>query len=161
MGNSICEALITRNMGGVEYDAFFVGRDKGRLDEILRVKKCLDSLGLKTVFKIVGYNSQPISYKECLGFISKSKIIVDIQGGWQQGMTLRPMEALFYQKKLITNNKSLDTMDFYNPNNIFILGKDDMKQMESFCKKEHSEVMSPIIDKYGLKRWVEKFGLVE
>lgn len=124
----------------------------------MNIKNYLDSLGLKTVFKIVGYNSQPLSYKECLEFVSKSKIIVDIQGKWQQGMTLRPMESLFYQKKLITNNKDLCTMDFYNPNNIFILGKDDMEQLENFCKKKHSEVTSSIIDKYGLKRWVENFG---
>lgn len=145
--------------GGAEYDAFFIGRDKGRLGEILDVKDRLDKLGLKTVFKIVGYNSKPISYKECLDFIAKSKIIVDIQGAWQQGMTLRPMESLFYQKKLITNNIDLANMDFYNSDNIFILGKDNMDALGNFCCIEHTEVKNSIIAKYGLKRWVENFGI--
>lgn len=146
-------------MGGVEYDAFFIGRDKGRLEEILDVKDRLDKLGLKTVFKIVGYNSKPISYKECLDYISKSRIIVDIQGGWQQGMTLRPMESLFYQKKLITNNKDLQTMDFYNSNNIFILGKDNVDNLGIFCQTKHYEIQDSIIAKYGLKQWVNNFGV--
>lgn len=145
--------------GGVEYDAFFIGRDKGRLEEILDVKDRLDKLGLKTVFKIVGYNSKPISYKECLDYISKSRIIVDIQGGWQQGMTLRPMESLFYQKKLITNNKDLQTMDFYNSNNIFILGKDNVDNLGIFCQTKHYEIQDSIIAKYGLKQWVNNFGV--
>lgn len=48
-----------------------------------------------------------ISYQENLDNIRKSKCIVDVVQKGQIGLTLRPLESLFFKKKLLTNNKCI------------------------------------------------------
>lgn len=140
-----------RENGIIKYDAFFIGKDKGRLEDILSVESFLKGQGLKTKFCIVGYNSDSIEYKQVLDYISESKAIVDIQGDWQDGITLRPLEALFYEKKLISNSKGLLDVDFYRPNNIFILGADDISKIETFLNAPYEKVDAKILKKYDLE----------
>lgn len=141
----------------VEFDAFFIGNDKGRLARLLDMEKSLQERGLTTKFCIVGYNSKSMIYDEILDTISKCKIIVDFQCDWQSGLTLRPLEALFYKKKLITNNPDIKMMDFYNPNNIFIWGEDHLDDLTKFLDSEYVDVPENIIYKYGLYGWVDRF----
>lgn len=139
----------------IEYDAFFVGKDKGRLDILKKVENDLKAKGLRTMFCIVGYNSSPLSYKEVLDFISKSKIIVDIQADWQTGITLRPMESIFYNRKLITNSPNIKSFDFYNQNNIFQLDSGD--DFDAFYSADYETVSPEIVHKYSLEGWVQRF----
>lgn len=141
----------------IRYDAVFIGKDKGRLEYILKVEKLLNEQGLKTKFLIVGYNSEPIEYNQVLKYISKAKAIVDVQGEWQNGITLRPLEALFYGKKLISNCKDLRNAEFYRPSNIFILGINDIEKVDEFINVPNMHIDESIVNKYGLDGWVSRF----
>ena len=57
----------------------------------------------------------------------------------QGGLTIRTLEALFYNKKLITNNESITEYDFYNADNIFIYKEQDcnIDALKSFLKKNN------------------------
>lgn len=139
-----------------EYDAIFVGKDKGRLNEILELEKLMISKGLRTKFCIVGYNSQYMPYSEILEYISKSKAIIDIQGEWQNGITLRPLEALFYKKKLITNSADVLSSDYYHSDNVYLLGKDS-RDMQQFIESSLADIPLSVIHQYDLEGWVERF----
>ena len=140
-----------------EYDAFFIGKDKGRLDALLNLEHELKKRGLKTKFCIVNYNSEYMTYNLVLENISKSKVLIDIQASWQEGITLRPLEALFYKKKLITNNKNIYEYNFYNKNNVFILGKDSIDNIENFIKSPYIDIDQKIIDGYTEKGWANRY----
>ena len=140
-----------------EWDAFFIGNDKGRLARLLDMEKLLQEKGFTTNFRIVGYNSKNMLYDNILNAISKCKIIVDFQCDWQSGLTLRPLESIFYKKKLITNNPNIKKMDFYNPNNIFIWGEDAVENLPEFLKNRYVDVPEHIVCKYDLYSWVRRF----
>lgn len=93
---------------------FFLGRDKGRLQIINELADRLTTLGCKLDFNVVkDKTSSPtskyliekqISYEENIRRTLNANIIVDITKENQSGWTLRILEALFFNKKLITNN---------------------------------------------------------
>ena len=142
----------------IEYDAFFVGQDKGRLKILSEMQETLELQGLKCKFCIVGTNCKRLAYDEILDYISKSRMIVDCQCDWQKGITLRPLEALFYQKKLITNNRSIRNSDYYNPFNIFIWGEDNKEKINNMLSTPYKSVEENIIHNYDLFSWIRRFN---
>ena len=110
-------------------DAFYVGVSKGRADTIGKVFKRLQSEGANALFYISGLESgekktegihynEWLSYGQILKLIQHSNCIVEIMDGKQEGVTLRTMEAICYNKKLLTNNQSMKESKYYNTGNI-------------------------------------------
>ena len=141
----------------ITQDAYFIGNDKGRKNGLMELKKKLDRANISNSINIVGYNSKPISYEQVLKQIGQSRCIIDYQCDFQDGITLRPLEALCYHKKLITNNKDIIYSDYYSPNNIFVIGHDDYKRIHDFIYSPLDEIPKRIIDGYGIKAWLERF----
>ena len=150
-----------------DIDILFIGADKNRLKKLLEIKVNMDTLGLKTYFHITADNRwgthtnkqyrERISYETILQYISRSKAILDITAEGQEGLTLRPLEALFYKKKLITNNRSIIDCDFYHPNNIFLLNADNAAQICDFLKLPMHEADDGLLEKYDFKAWKDRF----
>lgn len=146
------------NKNNLVYDVFFIGRDKGRLQQILDIENTLKEQGLRTKFCIVGYNCSFMSYPEIIEHISKSKAILDIQGSWQKGITLRPLEALFYKKKLITNSREVENSDYYNVKNIKVVSNlEDLKGIKAFLDLPFVEIDAEIVNKYEYHSWLSRF----
>lgn len=141
----------------IKYDAFFVGQDKGRERILNNIENDLKKYGLTTKFCIVRKSSDRLKYEDILDNIAMSRIIIDCQCEWQNGITLRPLEALFYSKKLITNNPNIRNMLFYKKNNIFIYGVDDISELKEFVSSPYSKVEDDIIENYDLVGWVRRF----
>lgn len=139
------------------YDALFLGRPKERKNEILNIKKQLENNKLKTKIIIIEKQKDYVNYEEYLDILSKSKTVIDITNNNQTGLTLRPLEALFLKRKLITNNTDIVNYNFYNPDNIFIIGIDDNSKLKEFIDKPYKEVPQEIIDYYDYKAWLERF----
>jgi hypothetical protein len=63
---------------------------------------------------------------------------------------------LYYQKKLITNNKTVCQYDFYHPDNILIWHKEDLPQkIQDFLAKPYKPVDNKIVKKYGFGNWIK------
>ena len=69
---------------------------------------------------------------------------------------LGEFESIFYDKKLITNNKSLKDYDFYHPNNIFILDN-NYDKIKEFLAKPFIKIDNEIKEKYDYKNWICRF----
>ena len=149
------------------YDIMYVGVEKkGRIDIINNVKKICDKYNLKYNFNIVrnpnyksSYNieySDNLDYFEILKLVGKSKAILDLNNSNQVGLTLRPLEALFFQKKLITNNKNIINYDFYSSDNIFILDVDSISDLPEFLNKKYKKIEKKIIEKYVFSNWLKR-----
>lgn len=148
-------------------DVFFVGGDKGRIPQLIELKEELNSHGISNYFHITPtgkenlkftehYRSR-LSYEEVLKYISSCKVIVDYVSEKQTGLTLRPLESLFYQKKLITNDKTIVNRDFYVKENIFIYGKDDLCKLVDFVKTPYKEIDREVSIKYDFNTWLSNF----
>lgn len=138
-----------------EYDFYFVGFEKGRRQVLDQLEQSLT--GYKCFFKVVNDIKECISYEENILNIAKSKCLVDIVQEGQEGITLRPLEALAFKKKLITNNKKILESDFYSPNNVFILGVDPMEKMKAFVHSDWADIDGSIVKKHDVNSWVENF----
>lgn len=150
-------------------DVFFVGGDKGRIEDLVSLKNTLDKNNITNYFHIVPsknssvqykehYQQDKISYYKVLEHISSSKVIVDIISNNQSGLTLRPLEALFFKKKIITNDKTIINRDFYNSNNIFILGIDDMDKLRKFINSPYHSIDYAIVNRYDFTNWIKRFA---
>ncbi len=149
--------VILENDDNEKTDVIFLGRMKDRKNEILKIETEIKKKGLITNFKIIENEKDFISYDEYLKNVSATKCILDYNQKGQTGLSLRPMEALFLEKKLITNNKDIKNYDFYNPNNIFILGEDNIENIKEFMDKPYEKVEQKIIDYYDFEQWLSRF----
>ena len=134
------------------YDVFYIGKDKGRLEKLQAIEKVMNELGIRTMFYITwergwqkrkdGIHKPFISYEKVLDYIGKSKAILHLKDGAQKGITIRIQESLLHKVKLITDDEDIINYDFYNKNNIFIIGKDDLKDLRSFLDSPYEDVKS-------------------
>ena len=138
-------------------DVFFFGRDKSRSKEILIIKDILNKYGLSTDISFLYDEYKFISYEDYLNKLSKSRVLLDYNQKNQVGLSMRCMDSLFFNKKLITNNKSIRKYDFYNPNNIFIIGIDNYKDIVKFINSDYVKVDDDIIKKYDISNWISHF----
>ncbi len=132
----------------------FCGREKKRKQTILEIKVYCDTIDSNSLWKIVEQSDDSIPYLDYLSLLINSKCIVDIVVDGQSGLTLRPLEALFFDKKLITNNKYLRYMSFYDPANIFIYGIDT--NLKQFMDTPLNPVPESIKKQFLLESFVER-----
>lgn len=143
----------------------FVGGDKGRYDMLIELQNELSRFNILTDFHITqtskSTNSNKykkrISYNSILKKIAESTAILDIVSEGQSGLTLRPLEALFFEKKLITNDKSMIEWDCYHPNNIFILGIDNLSNLHKFMGSDFYIFPDQKKMYYDFDMWLNRF----
>lgn len=151
----------------IENEVFYVGIDReGRIGELKKIANILNTNNLKYNFNLTispikkrekGYNyKERLEYKEVIDEISKTKAILDLTKKTQYGLTLRPMEAIFFNKKLITDNKNILEYKFYNKKNIFIIGYDDFEGIKDFLNSEYEEIDKNIINEYDFENWISR-----
>lgn len=102
-------------------DLLFVGRDKGRKSIVDELQASLSAAGFTVYIKFTGGGVKLIPYQDYLSLLANSKCLLDITQEGQNGLTLRPIEAAIYGKKLITTNASIKNTALYNANNVLIL----------------------------------------
>lgn len=135
-------------------EAFFCGENKGRRADLSRLQQTLEAAGLTCRFIIVDKPSQYISYDEYLRHLSACQCLIDWVQADQAGITRRPIEALFWQKKLITNHKALLQADFYHPDNIFIVGHDDAARLPHFLQQPLAPIPASVKQRYDVNHWL-------
>lgn len=141
-------------------DFYFVGLPKGREKELNKIKITLESKGYKTKFIIPKNKNEYISQMQNIQFSAKTKCIVDLVSVkyGQSGLTLRPFDALFLKKKLLSNCKSLTKYDFFHKNNIFIFSDEITgDEIEKFMGLPYKEIDKSIVGKYEINNWLKKY----
>ncbi len=159
------------------YDLLFVGT--AHSDRYLFVKKIIKQLDSKLIIKLFFYlNGKPLfllkkifdqnfrnvkytdisfkslSLQENCDLVKSSNIILDINHPKQIGLTMRTIETLGAQKKLITTNKDIRNYDFYNENNILIIDRENPVIPLQFIKSVYKVNTDFIINKYSLSGWM-------
>lgn len=138
-------------------DAFFVGQEKGRGQVLARLEQALQAAGCQTRFCLVGVNSPRLPYREIVRQAASARVMVDCPCQGQTGLTLRPLEALFYQKKLITTSPGIRQQPFYHPDNIFVWGEDDPAGLKDFLNRPYYTGVNRFRAAYGLEAWAARF----
>lgn len=152
-------------------DLFFIGQDKDRirflyeldskikLNNFIYVIRDKKKIYNKKYEKYLKENF--LSYENVVKKIFESICLIEITKKGQIGLTLRALEALFFEKKLITDNKDIINYDFYNENNIFIIDFENLtnktiKKIEEFLKKDYIQINEEILEKYTFEYWLKE-----
>lgn len=154
---------------------FFLGTDKGRAGYLSALKNKLEKSGLDCDIHIVitsGKYSRnpslagiitktPLPYGEYCKKIQHSGILLDINQKGQKALTMRVMEAIYFSKKLITNNEDIVHYSFYNENNIYLLPKKASKisaeSIRAFLERPFVPYPEEILSYYDFEHWKQQF----
>lgn len=118
---------ITANSSIPVSDVFFTGRAKQRLPMLVECYDYLTSLGLKCLFIIldapedqkvhrdgITYTNTYMSYRKMLEYSIRSKCLLDINQEGATGYTSRFLEAIIYNKLLLTNTSGISSHPLFD-----------------------------------------------
>lgn len=137
---------------------FFLGRDKGRARVLEALADELITQDCKVDFNIVKddtselitryHTDAVLSYEENLAKALDADVLIDINQPGQAGLTLRPLEAAFFNKKLITDNRLVKKLEFYHPDRFYILGE-ECRALRQFLVAPAPSVESAALRKHS------------
>lgn len=148
--------------------ALFIGREKSKRAEMLeRIFSELEASGAvveKHLVKkldrhgILKYVTREnlIPYRDVLKMTADADILIDCYGSDTAGCSLRPLESMFFGKKLVTDNPSLMEYDFYDSHNIYVFGHED-RSLKEFMEEPFVPVPDEIKNEYRFSRWLQRF----
>lgn len=157
-------------------DVFFIGSAFDRAERLVKLHHAFEEQGIEDKMVIVKnphhryskklekyLTNQRMTYSEVVQDIVRSRCVLEVLQGGQQGMSLRPMEAAFFGKKLITDNKNAVQYDFYGPDKVFIIGVDSMSDLKRFISSPFQPVPHEILARYTPEYWLDSllFGREE
>lgn len=153
-----------------KYQILYIGvvKDKSRLRMLGEIERVLDKNHITSNFYLVqgkekyeGVNYRlPLKYTQVKEMIAECQCVLDITPKTQAGMSLRPLEALFFDKKLITNNRSVLNSKLCNKNNIFYYEDEKVsgEKIKEFLSKRLDDSNSKYLKKYySFDQWVKRF----
>jgi hypothetical protein len=106
--------------------------------------------------KVSDFHYRALPSEDIMDIISRSRIVIDIQGPNQRGLTIRTIEMLGAARKLITTNKRIRDYDFYNPNNILIIDRENPYIPQAFLDTDYTPIDEDIYKRYSLDWWIEE-----
>jgi len=162
-----------------QYDISFVGTAHG---DRVKVVRSLDStlpketkrywylyLQAKWVFhanritnpafknvKSTDFRFYPLPKPQLQQVFSRSNAILDIEHRKQSGLTMRTFETVGTRKKLITTNTDIASYDFYDPNNIAIINRENPIIRDDFLMQPYKDLPDGLYQKYSISGWMDE-----
>lgn len=159
------EESVSVNENEVLYVGVYI---KDRIQSLIRVVNALSQYDLTLNINLfygrktppfshphLSFFSKGISYAENLKTTKKAAILLDIKTVDHNGLSFRIFEAIKYQKKLITDNKSIKLYDFYHPNNFYVVENDLFEGLSDFLENDFVPLSEETKQKYSFSNWVK------
>lgn len=137
---------------GISSDIAYVGQDKGRLKELVKIYDYLEPFGINCAFYIIGVPEnkridrngivygEPVDYETSLQYILNTNCVLELSVDGIESYSDRVQKAIAYNKKILTNNANIKKNPFFNSNMI--------KIYSSICE----------IDPYFVKETIDKIS---
>lgn len=155
-----------------KYDLVFIGwlhADRmgliKKIEDICKIKNIKTFIylftGIKTYMSFLlkkqaqNLYIKPLDYLNVNKSHTNTKVILDLPHPLQNGLTMRTIEAIGANKKLITTNEDIKNYDFYDEDNICILDKENITIEKDFFEKPYKKISKDIKNKYSLDSWIE------
>ncbi len=152
-------------------DIFLAATDKSRCEILTQVITDFVNQDIKCDITLISDKStgkipdelQPFYKRKFLKYaiyikraLSARAFLEILQPG-QSGMTIRTLEALFLNRKLITNNNNARTLDIYHPNNIYVLDGKEKRTVREFLDAPMYPINDNLMKRYDIEYWIEQF----
>lgn len=102
------------------------------------------------------FSFSKLSSEEISKIADGSLAVLDIQHPKQSGLTMRTIEMIGMNKKLITTNQDIASYDFYNPANVLIISRqsDTIKIPDDFLSTKYIPLELSLYEKYSITNWI-------
>lgn len=151
-----------RTTNSYQYDISFLGTiHSDRYAVIRQVQKIAEQKGLKCYwflylqsrfmykfYKVIKpefkgvpeskFRFDKMSATDIAKVVDESRIVLDIQHPRQTGLTMRTIEMIGMNKKLITTNQSIKNYDFYDVNNVAVVDREKIEIPEEFFSSSYT-----------------------
>lgn len=104
----------------------------------------------------INYIKDRVSFANNLKNVENADVLLDFVDPVHNGLSIRFFEALYYKKKVITDNIMVKEYDFYNPNNIFVIENNNYDAIKGFLDILYEEMPEEIVRKYGFSNWIKR-----
>ncbi|TNS42929.1 glycosyltransferase, partial [Escherichia coli] len=98
-------------------------------------------------------NFESLPSAKVVDAILSSAVVIDIHHPSQHGLTMRTIEAVGLNKKIITTNADIKKYDFYDPKDVYVYQSGDSKLPDVFLSTSTTNFKNR--EMYSLKCWVE------
>lgn len=115
-------------------------------------KKMFDKTFKEFDYKKLSFES--LNAKDLFQLYLKSKVVLDINHPGQKGLTMRTFETIGAKRKMITTNAEVRKYKFYDPNNILIIDREDVRLTKEFFESDYKEVDKDLYKRMSLKGWL-------
>lgn len=96
-----------------------------------------------------------MSLVEVVNRISESSAIIDINRPNQLGLTMRTIEAVGAQRRLITTNPDIVNYNIFNPDSILVVDRESPSIPSSFLQSSKTPFEEEARKKYSISTWIE------
>ncbi len=97
-----------------------------------------------------------LSIKDSADILKGSKVTIDMPYPGQQGLSIRTLEALAANTKLITTNADVMNYDFYNEKNICVIDRVNPRVDNQFMEEPYQKIDNSIVEQYSIESWVKR-----
>lgn len=104
----------------------------------------------------IKYINERITFAENIENVRKSDVLLDFIDPRHNGLSIRFFEGMYYRKKIITDNPEVRNYDFYHPDNIFILYKDNFSGISEFVRKPYFNLPENVVRNYSFSEWIKR-----
>ena len=124
-----------------QYDVVFIGAEKGRMEKIRQAYNKFVAAGLSCFFYVILvkeedrkddgiiYADNVMPFDEYLSYEVSAKCLFELVQDGTTGRTYRMMEAIIYNKLLITNCQEIKMTDYYRPEYVQLY--DDVSEIDT------------------------------
>lgn len=165
---SVSEWIKLKDNFDIKQDVFFVGKAFDRIGKLVDIHSFFEAAGISdklVILKNPHHFYQPkylkymtdkrMAYSDVIREIFQSKCVLEVLQEGQHSMSYRPIEAVVWGKKLITNNIYAAEYDMYSRSNVFILGVDDNSRIKEFIDTPLEPYPKELMEKYSPQNWLE------
>lgn len=142
----------------IELQAYFERLNKSYQFIIIGKKTTFYKLKhlFSTQLKKIDLRRKRVTQKEVHQYYKETKAIIDLVRANQTGLSFRIFEAMAFEKKILTNNKTIVEYDFYNPSNILVIDENNIEIPPSFFEEPYQPLPKEIYNYYTLNAWVDR-----
>jgi hypothetical protein len=121
---------------------------------LYRLRTLFDSGFRRFGSKYVKFKGMKLS--EVVSRISESRVVIDVNRPDQLGLTMRSIEALGAQRKLVTTNSDVVNYDLYDPKSVLVLNRETPVVTDDFLYCKEQPFAQTLREKYSVSAWTDK-----
>ena len=101
-------------------------------------------------------STRALKRSEVTELIKKSDVVLDIHHPAQEGLTMRTFEVLFAGRKLITTNQNVTKHEFYSPERIQVISRNNPDISADFIKAQCERMPNHLWEKFSIQSWAKQ-----